>query len=98
MHDNSTRKNLPIEGLLAGDLAASALPFDAFKQRVRIALQQITEFEELDDIDAAVAMFHFRYERLRASQLFCQLVLRKASLIPRLDQQGEKRLVGSFVD
>lgn len=75
-----------------------ALPLDAFEHRTGVAAQQPTELQELDDVETAITVLHLRYERLGATQLFRQLVLRQACLISRIDQQGEKRPIGTFVD
>lgn len=75
-----------------------ALPFNTLEHRTGVAAQQPAELQELDDVETAITVLHLRHERLGATQLFRQLVLRQACLISRIDQQGEKRPIGNFVD
>lgn len=82
----------------AGQLPTFALRFDLFQKRVRIRTQQAANFDELDDIQPTVRVFDFGNERLRATKLVRQLLLRHISIVPGFDQKPDQGQVSSIVD
>lgn len=56
---------------------------------VWVRAQVLADHRELDEIEPALTLLVFRYERLRAAEPLCERRLRHASCLPRLDQEGD---------
>lgn len=55
------------------------------EERNRVHVEATCDFDEFEDIDAALAGFEFPNERIRASQFCSKFSLRKSRGLPCLD-------------
>ena len=69
--------------------AAPRASFHFLQQGMGIALEQSAKFQELDDVQAPLAMFDLGDEGLRATELVRQGLLGQTCALPSLAQFGQ---------